>query len=343
MGRRRTTLIATLSVLIGFALAALLMEVLVRIFFDERITPRYVMDSGYGVRANQSNAVRREYWPDAYDTTVSTNSAGMRGTREYTISKPQGIERILVLGDSFAFGEGVEDDEVVSVVLEDLLNAKARKEKHYEVINFSVIAIGTAEELVTYRTVGRNYQPDTVILFYYENDIANNFRSKLYELDEEGGVRKTGNTYLPGVKLTGLIYSIPGTRWLGRHSDAWYFMLNRASLFLHRSAVRDLQFKKAADIAKDDTSKNFTKALILQLMNDIRADSARPIIVMIPSPRTALNSNFPLNTEILNESNIEFLDGREYLIMSDYYFPENDHWRASGHYKTAKKLAAMLD
>jgi hypothetical protein len=51
------------------------------------------------------------------------------GTREYTVGKPRGVYRIAVIGDSFIFGHGVNHDEVVSAVLEDLLNKTSAKEQ----------------------------------------------------------------------------------------------------------------------------------------------------------------------------------------------------------------------
>ena len=111
----------------------------------------HVIDSGYGVRANQANVKTRHYYPRDYDITATTNSAGMRGSREYSLHQPDGVNRIMTLGDSMVFGFGAEDDEVLSAVLEDSLNAGASGEKRFEVLNPSVSGFGQAELLVTYR------------------------------------------------------------------------------------------------------------------------------------------------------------------------------------------------
>src|SRR5437899_6108665 len=42
---------------------------------------------------------------------LSSNSHGLRGAREYNYDRPAGITRIVVLGDSFTFGEAVDDEE----------------------------------------------------------------------------------------------------------------------------------------------------------------------------------------------------------------------------------------
>jgi len=72
--------------LCGAACALLLAEGAVRLFFDEGSRPRVVVDSGFGVRANRSNASVQLSAPDEYRVSVTTNSHGMRGgDREYAL------------------------------------------------------------------------------------------------------------------------------------------------------------------------------------------------------------------------------------------------------------------
>jgi len=335
---KRRYLLVFASLLIGFGCAALLTEGIVRVFFAERIAPRFVIDPGYGVRANQPNVVRTHSVPGDYTTTNSTNSAGMRGTREYTVRKNQNIERILMLGDSFIFGLGVEDDEVVSAVLEDILNAESNNGVTFEVINLAVSGFGQAEELVTYRERGRNYQPDIVVLYYFDNDVGNNAVSKLFEVTEDGILLRTGNIYLPGVKFRELLYSIAPIRWLFTHSQAWNLIRNRLSYLVQHSKLREQGLKSFSDVQVK--SITLTKALIYQLIVDIRADDAKPIIVVIPN-KNAMSSNFPLERRAVMNAGAELIDGRNYLVKENYY-SRDGHWNASGHRKTAEILAQMI-
>ena len=59
--------------------------------------------------------------PDWQATThnrqLTINSKGLRD-REHEYEKPDGVRRILVLGDSYVWGYGVADDEVFTEVLE---------------------------------------------------------------------------------------------------------------------------------------------------------------------------------------------------------------------------------
>lgn len=97
---------------------------------------------------------------------VAINSLGFR-EKVYPTAKPPGVRRIIVLGDSYAFGVGVEFAHTFSKSLEDRLNELTGR---FEVINFGVSGYGTTEELATLREVAGKFEPDVVIVAYVLND-----------------------------------------------------------------------------------------------------------------------------------------------------------------------------
>jgi hypothetical protein len=332
-----------IAVLVGLALAALAAEALTRAFFTEAVLPRFVIDSGYGVRWNESNVDTRHYVPGEYDVRITTNSAGMRGPREYAVQPSPGVERILILGDSFAFGYGVEDNEVVSAVLENMLNGTRANDTPpgatpYEVINLAVSGFGQAEELVTYEHRGRAFKAGTVVLFYFDNDIGNNAVSQLYAENPDGTVTRTGNSYLPGSRLQERLYAIAPVRWLFEHSQAWNLIRNRLSALVQNALLREQGLAGFSDATTP--AVGLTRALLLRLADDIRADGARLIIVLIPN-QAGMQSNFPLTAEEVAAAGAAVVDGRDFLTPDDYY-RRDSHWRSSGHRKAAEKLAALL-
>ena len=114
-----------------------------------------------------------QYITPEYTITQSYNSRGVRGP-EYPLEKPAREYRIVVLGDSFAEGMSVEFEDLFSEVMKRQLNA-ARVEP-VEVINLGVSGYSTDQQLLTYRTEGKLYQPDLTILLVYDNDIWFNAR-----------------------------------------------------------------------------------------------------------------------------------------------------------------------
>lgn len=98
---------------------------------------------------------------------LNSNSEGVRGRREYARAKPPGVQRVLVLGDSFTFGDEVSDDETYAHVLGELLPG-------VEVINLGVHGYGQDQMLLYLQEVGARYQPDVVLLGFVSDDMERN-------------------------------------------------------------------------------------------------------------------------------------------------------------------------
>ncbi len=116
-----------------------------------------------------------------FKRTLTINSLGLRD-REYPHAKPEGVFRILVLGDSFTWGYGISDDEIFTELLESDLNRAGHR---VEVLNAGVSGWGTDQELLFLEKEGFNYEPDLVILaFYLYNDPENIAFSRQYGLNK---------------------------------------------------------------------------------------------------------------------------------------------------------------
>jgi len=101
---------------------------------------------------------------------VQINSQGLRDD-EYSLTKPAGVYRIMLLGDSTTFGWGVPLNETTAKILERNLNAKHLPGyDHVEVLNAGVGNYDTVQEVTYYETRGRAFHPDLVVLVYFIND-----------------------------------------------------------------------------------------------------------------------------------------------------------------------------
>lgn len=108
-----------------------------------------------------------------YDAQVSFNSRGIRGPESLTYAKPEGVYRVLLLGDSFIEAVQVNESETLGEQLRGLL--AARTGQAVEVINAGVSGFGTDQQLLWLREEGAKYQPDLVLLAVYpHNDFMNN-------------------------------------------------------------------------------------------------------------------------------------------------------------------------
>jgi len=87
---------------------------------------------------------------------VTINNQGLRGQRDYSLTRTKGMKRMAVLGDSFTFGEDVDDDQTLPVYLERML-------KDAEVLNFGVHGHGLDEMTLRLEDVFA-YDPDHILL-----------------------------------------------------------------------------------------------------------------------------------------------------------------------------------
>jgi len=104
-------------------------------------------------------------------TYIHINGDGFRDN-DYSLEKKVGVLRIMVVGDSFTFGMGVNLEDTYSKQLERLLNDTTTTS---EVINGGVIGYGLWQYLETLKRKIIPYKPDLVILGLFTNDMLTSF------------------------------------------------------------------------------------------------------------------------------------------------------------------------
>jgi len=103
--------------------------------------------------------------PEIFRNAANVNTYGLRD-HDYAIPKAAGTKRILVLGDSVAYGFGLPADQAFPQQLDKLLDARV------EVINAGVPGYSPYNERKLYDSVGAAYQPDLVLVQLCMNDVA---------------------------------------------------------------------------------------------------------------------------------------------------------------------------
>jgi hypothetical protein len=90
------------------------------------------------------------------DGRVSLNARGYRG-REMTSPKTGDRTRVVVLGDSIAFGYGVSDEETFPYLIDV-------RDNGFEVVNLGMEGYGPGQELLVLQRDGLGADPDVVVL-----------------------------------------------------------------------------------------------------------------------------------------------------------------------------------
>jgi len=121
-------------------------------------------------------------------TDVKTNSFGCRD-REYNLDKPIGTIRIVVMGDSVTFGQGVKSEEVFTEVLESSLGERFNT-KMIEIINFGVQGYTIKNQVARFRAEAISLNPDIAILAPISDDLSKT--REINFVDKEGFLTKRG-------------------------------------------------------------------------------------------------------------------------------------------------------
>jgi hypothetical protein len=87
---------------------------------------------------------------------------------QVTTPKPDGVARVLFLGDSFTYGMGVPEEEVfVSLVTEDLV---AKHDTRVELYNGGIPGSLTKDWRAFFDAMGAKYDPDLVVSVFFLRD-----------------------------------------------------------------------------------------------------------------------------------------------------------------------------
>lgn len=148
---------------------------------------------------------------------ITTNSLGLRG-QEVSFYKDKNEFRILVLGDSSNFGQGVNNNETWACRLETMLKQKFPK-RGVRVINGACPGYTTFEGLAFLKTTGIRFKPDVLIVGFNndpskdtmedkdragKNTFIITIKSILYQSDFYLLLRQTA------VTISRILYDAPG-------------------------------------------------------------------------------------------------------------------------------------
>lgn len=152
---------------------------------------------------------------DRLSVQITTNSARLRGDREYPYEKPKGVQRILFFGDSFTFGDEVNDHETFSVLLENMV-------PNSEVLNFGVHGTCPGQWMLRMEEEAFAYDPDLIVIVYPTLDYVRLQASRLSHekplFYEVAGELEIDNVPVP---------ELSHEPWIFRHSFTAAWLLGR--------------------------------------------------------------------------------------------------------------------
>jgi hypothetical protein len=119
---------------------------------------------------------------------VGTNTKGWRSEKEFFLPKGLSVIRIIGIGDSFMFGQGIDLNDTFLSFLERDLN-ETFPQKQWEIINTAVPGYNTAMEVETLKRKCLEFKPDIVIMEVIGNDFA--LPNFIYETEDYFALNKS--------------------------------------------------------------------------------------------------------------------------------------------------------
>ncbi len=282
----KSLLYRLIALLLGFSVAFGLAEITVRVLCPQEVgPPRFAFDQTLGYIPVPGQKARRKL-PGVYDFTYSNNSQGWRGSREYGPKRP-GACRVLLLGDSFTYGWGVNDDQTFAHHLEQYLR---QRNLPAEVINAGCPGKGTDYELKVFQTRGVQLHPDLTVLCFFPNDFQDNALAVYYEIGPDGSLR--GKNVDPGQEgIKAFLFQFPGYNWLISWSQAANLVKQAAVDYLvarrngrkgkpgrgssaarasHQAASLVVSYSYNGQKFSDDTNRRLTDVYVAHLLAAVK-------------------------------------------------------------------------
>jgi hypothetical protein len=237
----------------------------------------------------------------------------VRGTREFSYERQPGLKRVVVLGDSFTYGEDVSDEETYCAVL-------AEQSPGLEVINLGVHGYGVDQMLLYLKEEGLKYRPDVIVVGFPYLDVA---RDRLAFRDYakprfllRGGQLELNNSPVPPPEQI-LAEEIYRSKTLD--------LLSLLSTRLHDAAARDAE------------ARELTAAILQEIESLAKSVGAQPVFVYLPvlneladtAPAESPKERFL--SELARQRHIPCLQLRPTFIKSGETLTTRGHWTPVEH------------
>jgi len=266
---------------------------------------------------------------------VHQNQFGLRAPDDIQVKNTSGRKRVLVLGDSYVWGFGATQEE--------LLTARQVYRTDDELINGGVSGYGTDQEYLFYLREGQKFEVDEVVLaFTLINDVANNLNSKQYSYLKPYFTLNAGRLILHNDHVRDSIVQRFG-RTLRRKSRV-YVLCNDGVHALIKTLKRKHSKPFEADVVVSEADRKgieLTLAILKKLKEAVEARHAELVVVFIPykdrvEQHLPANHPFaPLVAEGLTKIGISYREPYPEFLKSaiagvDPFKPADMHFNAAG-------------
>ena len=288
---------------------------------------------------------------------VTTNSNGLRD-REIG-PKPSGGKRILVLGDSFTWGDGVDLDDTYAKRLERLLNERCGggTAARYQVINAAVPEYGPAQMWLYLKHYGVKLAPDIVLLGLFDLDV---YRNEPYLTAVFDSLDSSSYSPAPSPKrsrLTSLKIWLKGHSYLYNVVAVQLVSSPVINEWLEKTGIRVGKPREFISAGSGHTDRVMAESeKIVRMMREFveqRGEVFMATYIPTAAQVQALAKGQAVDDQVVRMMERVFQDAPDLMVglgprlaeasrQAVMYFPWDGHWAAAGHRIAAETLWPSL-
>lgn len=322
--------------LTGVLTSFIIVEIALFYFFPQpytyprnRFSPEYHYDLYPGITMINRMGNR---W--AFHSVI--NELGYRG-KAIPIQETYHKKNIVILGDSYSFGAGVDEGQQYPAILANNLSS-------HDIINLSVAGWGLTQEIRKFYEFGIRYLPSIVVLQFCSNDPSDNFTKKVAII--ENGKFK----FINSKKINQNILKISLGDSIVQKSQTYNLFRN-----VLYSLMQDRPIKHQGGAVNDSTTNNPNatsttpeELFYCQLFDKFARDlHKRKIVFIVISVQGQLDEFPKIKSMVSNlhrESIITYLETKDWFDASKkhYQSPEGHAWGALAHKIIGEKLAEYI-
>lgn len=270
-----------LLIVLGITLSVLILELILR--FQPRTTLKFYDNNIYGSAYIPSQSGWFVPATKEYKVWVEINSHGWPDV-EHSYEKPEGIYRIVILGDSFVENTQMPFEKRFFRQLQENLGGK------YEVIATGRGNTGTAQQYLILKNYSLKYKPDLVIqMFLTANDIKNNSPElqkdpylPYFEIDGNGNLKEVPHRKRSERTLSNLKETLKNLRIVE-------VLLSVRQRYLEEKGASQIGYPIDYHIYDRQYSSEYqkawevTKKLILESKSEAEKSGAQYIFISLPN------------------------------------------------------------
>ncbi len=152
-------------------------EVFLKAFFPQKTVARSLSGERFSERDQVlgiryiAGAIWHFSHPE-YEVEYRINENGFRDAKVHPTPKPDGTTRVLVLGDSFTFGQSVNYEQTWSVIVEKRMEESGNN--HIDLVKAGMQGMDTRSELILMQRLFEKDDYDVVVVGFAINDLYTN-------------------------------------------------------------------------------------------------------------------------------------------------------------------------